>query len=63
MLRQERGDARQAGGMHGFLCGMALMRCAPEGYGTIHTQGREDTRLQVGPLVLALAIGDPTGAL
>ena len=39
------------------------MRFAPEGYGTIHTQGREDTRLQVGPLVLAIALGAPTGAL
>jgi hypothetical protein len=63
MLRQEWGDVRQEGVMHGCLCGMALGRFAPAGYGTIHTEGRADTRLQVGPLVLALTRGDPNRPL
>ena len=63
MLRQNRGDVRQESVVHGFICGIAIVRFAPEGYGTIHTEGRADTLLQVGPLVLAIAISEPKGSL
>jgi hypothetical protein len=40
VLRQAWCAVRPAGVGHGFLRGMASVRFAPEGYGTLHTQGR-----------------------
>jgi len=40
---------------------MAIVRFAPEGYGTIHTQGREDELLQIRPLGLAIAMRNRQG--
>ena len=63
MLRQERRDGRQERVITGFLRGIALLGLPPDGDRTIDTPGGEDTLLQVWPLVLAIAIGDPKGAL
>ena len=42
---------------------MAILWFAPQRYGTINTPRGEDAWLQVGALVLAIAIGDPKGHL
>ena len=61
VLRQERRNIRQESVIHGFIRGIAIVWFAPEGYCPIDTQGGEDELLQVWPLVLAIAIGDPKG--
>ncbi len=61
VLRQARRNIRQEGVLHGFIRGMAIGWFAPEGDSPIDTQGGEDAWLQVWPLVLALALGDPKG--
>src|SRR5437870_1499124 len=63
MLGQERRNVRQEGVMHRFIRGIALLWFTPQGDGTIDTQRGEDEWLQVGALVLAVAIGDPKGHL
>src|SRR5262245_63904526 len=59
MLRQECRNVRQEGVIHRFIRGIAIRWLAPQGDSTIDTQRGEDAWLQVGALVLAIAIGHP----
>ena len=61
MLRQERRNVRQEGVIHRFIRGIAILWFPPQGDSTIDTQRGEDELLQVGALVLAIAIGNPKG--
>src|SRR5712691_12132109 len=63
MLREERRNVRQKGVIHRFIRVIAIRWFAQEGYSTIDTQRGEDELLQVGALVLAIAIRDPKGHL
>ena len=49
--------------MHGLLRGLAILGLAPERDGTIDAPRGADALLQVGALVLALALGKPQGPL
>ena len=62
MLRQERRDGRQERVLDGFIRGIAILGFTPDGDSPIDTQGGEDKLLQVWPLVLAIALGDPKGS-
>ena len=62
MRGQEGRNGRQEGVVDGFIRGIAILRFAPEGDGTIDAQSREDELLQIRPLILAIALGDPKGS-
>jgi len=63
VLCQERRYAGQEGGSDGCIRGMAILGFAPERPGPIDAERGEDALLQVGPLVLALAMGHRQGHL
>ena len=63
VLCQERRYGGQEGVIDGFIRGIAILGFAPDRNGPIDAECGEDELLQVGPLVLAIAMGNCKGPL
>src|SRR5919106_5657116 len=63
LVRQDVGDLGPERGLEGLFRGMAILRLAPTGNGTIHTPHGPHEWLEVWTLILAIPMGDGAGPL
>jgi hypothetical protein len=57
MVRQELSDLGPQRRIQALVGGIAILRLAPDGHGTIHTQGGQHKLLEVRSFILAIAVG------